>query len=234
MINIKKTKCMCINGGEVDAKIEINGETVECVKEMKYLGVVIDHKLKFNIHISKLCSKISKKIGFLSRIRRNLSMNCALTVYNTIIFPHFNYCSSILYIGNQEDQNKLQLLQNRAMRVILKCERSTPIANMLQSLRWLSVVQRLKYNALIMVFKIKQNLYPAYLQHNVEYITNERYQLRNDGDFRLPLYRRAHTQNNLFYKGLQLYNNLPTQVKNLQNLNSFKSRLIFLLQNNYL
>lgn len=132
---------------------------------------------------------------------------------------------------SDENQRKLQILQNRAMRIILKCNSYTAISDMLRSLGWLSVTQRLKFNVLVMIFKIKQNLYPEYLQNNVEYITNERYPLRNAGDFRLPLYRRTHTQNNLFYKGLQLFNLLPRDVKNLSNLNIFKSKINFLLKN---
>lgn len=233
-LNVSKTKCMCVNDRDWNFQIVMNGEQIERVNEIKYLGVCIDDKLRFNDHINNLCAKISKKIGFLKRIRRHLSLSCALTIYNTIILPHFDFCSSIIYICNSESQNRLQILQNRAMRTVLKCDYRTPIQEMLNTLKWLSVLQRLKLNALLMIFKIKQKLYPIYLQHNINYITNDRYNLRNTGDFRLPLYRRTSTQNNLLYKGLQLFNNLPNYLKNETNINIFKSRLTTLLKNNVL
>lgn len=135
-------------------------------------------------------------------------------------------------MSNSENIRKLQILQNKAMRTMLKCEYRTPIQEMLTNLGWLNVEQRLKLNALVMIFKIKYNLYPIYLQRNVSFITNSFYNLRNAGDFRLPLYRRAGTQNNLLYKGVQLFNNLPRNLKTETNLNIFKSLLKPLLKNN--
>ena len=133
-------------------------------------------------------------------------------------------------MSNIENIRKLQILQNRAMRTVLQCEFRTPIQEMLSNLGWLNVEQRLKFNALLMIFKIKNNLYPIYLQRNVSFITNSFYNLRNIGDFRLPLYRRTGTQNNLLYKGVQLFNNLPTNLKTERNLNIFKSLLKPLLK----
>lgn len=233
-LNVNKTKCMCVNSSGRDIGLVISGERIECVREIKYLGVIMDSDLKFTEHIAKLSAKISKKIGFLRRVRRNISLSCAITIYNTIILPHFNYCSSIIYMCNNEQQNRLQVLQNRAMRTILKCNHRTPIRQMLNTLKWLSVSQSLKLNALKIVFKIKNNLFPDYLQRNVNYITSARYNLRNAEDFRLPLYRRASTQNHIMYRGLQLFNSLPVNLKRETNFYIFKSRVISLLKSNFL
>ena len=231
-LNVTKTKCMCLNNGGLNVNILINNQPIECVDGIKYLGVFIDNKLKFNQHVYNQCAKISKKIGFFKRIRRYIPLNCAVTIYNTLILPYFDYCSSIIFMSNSENIRKFQVLQNRAMRTVLKCDYRTPINDMLTILGWLNIEQRLKFNALVMIFKIKNEMYPAYLQRNVNYITNSFYNLRNTGDFRLPLYRRAATQNNLLYKGIQLFNSLPSNLKTEQNLNKFKFLLKPLLKDN--
>ena len=72
------------------------GEVIEVVKEIKYLGVIIDDKLKFSSHINYVCKKIAKKIGVLKRVSWYLSIDSRKLVYNTIVLPHFNYCSTVL------------------------------------------------------------------------------------------------------------------------------------------
>ena len=48
---------------------------------------------------------------------------------------------------------KLQVAQNRAMRVILQCDRHTKVERMLQALQFMSVRQRLYYNVCTFIFK---------------------------------------------------------------------------------
>ena len=45
---------------------------VECVIKTKFLGVIIDNKLKWNDHITYVKSKISKTIGFFYKMRQYL------------------------------------------------------------------------------------------------------------------------------------------------------------------
>ncbi len=48
---------------------KIPGVTLESLKVVKVLGVHIDFKLKFDEHVSVLCSKSSRQINVLARLR---------------------------------------------------------------------------------------------------------------------------------------------------------------------
>jgi hypothetical protein len=86
-----------------------------------------------------------------------------------------------------EDLRKLQLLQNRALRIILKKPRRTPIKWMLESLRLHSVKQRVNFNTLLLVFKMKNGMVPNYLQDEMLFTRDATARtLRNADDFRLP------------------------------------------------
>jgi len=61
-LNEDKTKLMVINSN-CDINLVINGKTIENVRSIKCLGVIIDKELKFN-YINYMCKKIGKKIGF--------------------------------------------------------------------------------------------------------------------------------------------------------------------------
>ena len=45
--------------------VTIGGDQVECVKEMKYLGVIVDRFLMFEPHVMKVCAKLSSRTGLL-------------------------------------------------------------------------------------------------------------------------------------------------------------------------
>lgn len=232
-LNVNKTKSMLINGGNNNVALYLNDEEIQCVVDIKYLGIHIDNKLKFDLHANYICKKISKKIGFFSRIRNKVSYDCAVILYNTLILPHYNYCSSVLFMCDNVKINRLQVLQNKAMRIILKCDRYTHIQNMLTSLNWMNVQQNIKFNVIIFVFRIKYKIYPEYLWRKLVYISDSHtFNVRNAENFRLPLYRRARSQNNVMYKGLALFNSLPSDLKAEKNLTTFKGKLSNLIINN--
>ena len=89
---------------------------IEKVNLIKYLGFIIDKELKFNDHKEFICKKIGKKFEFFRRIRNGKSFITSINIYNTIIKPHFEFGSTILY----QQTIRLQKLQNKAMRGILK------------------------------------------------------------------------------------------------------------------
>ena len=225
-LNIKKTKYMCINSMEQNV-VQINGENIERVNEFKYLGVVIDDKMSLKPNTDYVCKKLSKKIYFLGRIRKKLSITTAIKIYNAIVKPHFQYCSTILFLTSQGDIARLQKLQNKAMRIILKCARLTHIKDMLERLNWLNITQLIKLNVLLFVFKMKNDMLPSYLCNNLKYISDSQpYNLRSAQNFRLQYKATSRAQNTMMFKGLQLYNNLPSKIKSLNTLQNFKREVI--------
>ena len=229
-LNTEKTKIMLLPENKIICKIN----EFECVRETKYLGVIIDCNLNFKKHFEMIHKKIAKKIGFFRRIRRKLCMDMAIKVYNSIIQPHFEYCPTILLLGSEVMINKLQILQNKGMRAILYCNRYTSISYMLNTLKWLSVKQKIVMNTLIFIFKVKNNLMPNYLQRRLVTRSEIRpYSLRNNNNLHLPFFRNCRTQNMLFYKGIQIYNNLPDNVKIETNLLRYKHCIKHFVKNNY-
>lgn len=231
-LNVEKTKCMCING-ELNVDIFMNNEKIEQVHEIKYLGIIIDKTLNFKSNLDYVCKKIARKVYFFKKIRNNIPFSCAMNIYNTIIKPHFEYCSSILYLNNNEMMKRLQILQNKAMRSILKVDRYTSKSVLLSSLNWLNVEQKIKINVLLIIFKIKYNLYPMYLTEKLKYVKDiHNYNLRNLQNFRLDMYKNEKAKNMLLYKGLNMFNSLPNDIKGETNINRFKKKIIEFVKDN--
>lgn len=236
-LNANKTKAMILttkfkHSGIVyrDVNIKMYGTRLEIVQEIKYLGFIIDNHLTFKSHFEYIRGKISRKLFFFSRIAQHLSMNSRITVYNAIIQPHFEYCPSLLYLLDNSCICSLQILQNRAMRIILSCNRYTPIILMLSCLEWQLIVKKIKFLTMIFIYKILNNLLPSYLSNRIAFARDvHNYPTRNRDNFYIRRTNSMRAMNSLFFKGLNDYNDLPANIKICTSVNQFKRELLKLL-----
>ena len=72
-----------------------DGSQVKATDNVELLGVVIDNKLNFKNHISKLIKKVGRKIDVLNQFKHILSFSTKMRIYRAFIMPHFTYCSSV-------------------------------------------------------------------------------------------------------------------------------------------
>jgi hypothetical protein len=94
---------------------------------------------------------------------------------------------------------------------------------MLRTLEWLTIKQRVYYNTLIMIYKMKNGLLPAYLSEKLSYTRDtHHHNTRAANNFKLPNYTKAITQNSIYYKGVRMFNDLEVEIKNARNVTEFK------------
>ena len=128
-INCTKTVSMLMGTKRMLRKhntlnLKINNNEISQVECFKYLGVYIDSKLKWDVHIDELCKKVGKMISFLGRVSGYVNESCLKLLYNSVIMPHFDYGDVIWHSASKTHLDTLQKLQNRAGRIILKVKSS--------------------------------------------------------------------------------------------------------------
>ena len=69
-----------------------DNEKICCVDEFNFLGLTITKHLSWKKHIDKISNKISKIIGVLNKLKFIIPDQILLTIYNSLILPHLNYC----------------------------------------------------------------------------------------------------------------------------------------------
>lgn len=233
-LNANKTKAIIISNEvqyrlfkQTNLKIEIDHQEIEVVDQFKYLGFIVDRQLKFKEHIDYICKKISKKLGILYRCSSFISLKTRLTIYNSIVLPHFIYSASIISMATQGELNRLQVLQNRGMRTILQCNRYAHVDNMLQKLNWIDIRKLVKVQVLTFIHKIRIGLHPDYfaeLMMSCDDVHN--HQTRNKNNFYLEAKNKKTTQNSIFFKGVREYNKLPNSIKGSITIAKFKKYII--------
>ena len=78
-----------------DLHFEMRGNIIGCVTATKYLGVILDNKLKWTSHILYIKNKISKTIGLFYKIRQRLERKALINLYYSLVFPYLIYCNEV-------------------------------------------------------------------------------------------------------------------------------------------
>ena len=155
-INISKTNLMLFSNVLTStdiADVFINNIKIDYKSSTRFLGVIIDDKLKFNLHIKEISKKISKNVGVLYKLKQYVPQNTLLSVYRSIIECYINYCNIIF--GNASDihLSPLVVSQKKAVRIIADQPPLTHSNPIFQNYRLLKVPDFYKYNIGIYMWK---------------------------------------------------------------------------------
>ena len=135
--------------------LTLGGSNIKRVFQKKSLGMILDEQLKWDKHNDKQCKIISNTIALLKRARSFVSRDSLIKMYNALVFPHLNYCSTIWDDGCCFIIDKLLKLQKRAARVITGDTYDVGSTQTSDSLNWLPLEELLKQREIIMAFKMR-------------------------------------------------------------------------------
>ena len=79
----------------------------------------IDEKINFGHHISTICSKISRGIGILRRVKPLVPEDVLKQLYYAFIYSHFTYAITSYQSAYLNQTKKLSNLINKALKLIL-------------------------------------------------------------------------------------------------------------------
>ena len=112
----------------------IDGAPITQVTSTKSLGVHIDETLSWNVHIEILCKKIASGIGALKRVRSFVPHETLLSIFISLVHPHFDYCDPVCGCCGKNLASKLTKLQNRAARILTYSNYDANADNLIQKL----------------------------------------------------------------------------------------------------
>ena len=96
----------------------MNGHKIEPTDHIKYLGIYLDSTLSGKQHCDILCAKLKRANGMLSKIRHYLPKKELKSIYYAIFNSHMISGCQIWGQTQNVHNNKISLLQNRALRII--------------------------------------------------------------------------------------------------------------------
>ena len=111
-INVKKTKLMSIRSRSRIKKaknvvITLGQQRLKQVPSFKYLGITLDSTLNYNQHIASIIRTVVHKLILLSKMKRYLRDDNALSIYKSMMLPYFDYADVIYDKASNKDIDKL-------------------------------------------------------------------------------------------------------------------------------
>ena len=131
-VNINKTKVMLFGTRNmlkrgIRCDTFINGTKLQYVNHFNYLGVKLDSSLTFELHASESLKMVAHKLYLLARVRKFITPEQAITIYRSKIVPYFDYGDIFLMNITAKTTQKLQKMQNRALRICIQAEGRTNV-----------------------------------------------------------------------------------------------------------
>ena len=160
-LNVGKTKFMVFHSIRKVVRypvLVINNTPIERVTNFNYLGLQLSNDLNWDKHKCVISLKLTKTIGVLNRLRYEYPEEILLTLYNTLILPHLNYCI-LLWGANTGNIHKLQ---KKALRIISNSKFLAHTEPICKSLNLLKVQDIYQLAILKFYFKLINNELPQY------------------------------------------------------------------------
>ena len=149
-------------------------------------------------------------------------MRCSFVIAAPIHLK-FSVCLSCT---PKETLKRLQLIQNRAARLITLTKAREHITPVLRSLHWLPVKERILFKVACLIFKCQHQLAPDYLSELIsEYIPSRSLRSANGKFLVTPVHRLALAERAFSVGGPKIWNSLSLDVRNCESLEHFKSKL---------
>ena len=163
-IILDKKKCNLTN-----IPLTIDNQTIKSFPSEELLGIYLDDKLNFNLHISNI-SRFNQ-LNALIRPKIYLNFNAKRVSINSYITSNFNYCRLVWIFSTAKSLNKIGCLQKRALRslcndysisfegLLEKAEKEKMSGNRLRNLcvEIYKTINKLNPEFMSNIFKVKEN-----------------------------------------------------------------------------
>ncbi len=100
--------------------LNINYIVLNRTAVVKLLGVKIDNKLTFHLHISDLCRTSSYQLNCMMRFPNIIDIECKMTIFNSFMLSNCMYCSIVWHFCNVTDTHNMKNIQENALRFIYR------------------------------------------------------------------------------------------------------------------
>jgi hypothetical protein len=210
--------------------IEFGGERISPVSSVRNLGVIVDSALTFQPHISRVISSCFYQLRQMKSSLKLLPFDVARSIVNCFVVSRIDYCNSLLANSPQSALNRLQRVMNAAARLVCHAGSRAHVSGLLRDrLHWLRVPQRIDYKLCLLVFKALHAMAPSYLVELCRPDANNaacsRLRSAARGDLHVPRRKTNFGDRAFAVAGPKAWNRLPPEIRTLNNLTDFKSKL---------
>ncbi|KAF7247270.1 Netrin receptor UNC5B [Varanus komodoensis] len=169
-LNPDKTEVLLVGGsgfGEGDLNLVLNGVALPPRDKVRSLGVLLDPELSLEAQVTTAARSAFLQLRLIHQLRPYLEYDCLATVTHALVTSRLDFCNA-LYVGLPlKTVRILQLVQNRAARLLTGTGRYVHMTPVLRQLHWLPIEVRAQFKVLVMTYKALNGLGPGYLKERL-------------------------------------------------------------------
>ena len=218
-LNVSKTNCMLVsNRAEVTncPPVILDNSPLQFKSSVKFLGVIIDNKLKFKEHIKTIKNKLSKNIGILSKVKYFVPHETLRNLYFSFLYPYLNYCVVVWGGTYATHIYPIKILQKRAIRIL----NNVPARTHTNPLFLQSKILKLEDNY---KFRVCEYFYVNDLAEN--FLRSHSHNTRFRSSLIPEFQRLTGTKKSINFVGPNFWNSIPDEIKDSGSRSLFKTRL---------
>lgn len=211
VLNIDKTYAMQFSLGSRSKKelpdcVQDTFEelSLSCTDHIKFLGVWIDTKLTWAVHITNIAKKLSSATYAIKKIKELGGMQAARDTYFAYFHSIMTY--GIIFWGVAADASRVFILQKRAVRYILGLKPTHSCREKFKELNIMTMVGEFIYQNIVYV---RENLGSMILKKDVH-----RFNTRHKNDIILHQTRLSKIAKSYICVSIKLYNKIPLDIRN--------------------
>lgn len=192
-----------------------NNSSIKEGEFSKYLGIIIDKHLRWDLHIKHLINKIRYLLATFKCLKQFLDINQMKIIYHSLIESQITY-GQIGWGGVAQNHIKnLEVLQKRFLKIIVNKKATYPSNALFSECKLLDIRQLYSLSILVYLQKnkslIKYNFH-IYDTRNKNIITEKSKNNKRIG-------QKCYT-----YLGPSLYDKIPIEIRSINNIHLFKKR----------
>jgi hypothetical protein len=232
-LNDSKTDLLVIGTNNMlkklkDLHLKIGQEMIAPSTSARNIGAWFDNEMSMTEHVSHICKCAWYHLSQVAQIRQYIDDKATLKLMHAFVSSRLDSLNSLLYGIPHHQLEKLQRIQNAAARIIARKRKYDHITPTLIDLHWLPITARIEYKILLMTFKAFKGNAPVYMKEMIRgYKCSRTTRSTNDNNILYtPKTRKVTFGDRAFsHSGPILWNSLPRDIREIDTLDCFKSKL---------
>ena len=119
-MKVNTSKSHLLVSGNVRATAKIDNNYTQSEKEQVLLGITIDSNLTLENHINNICKSAIQKLNALVRVAHCMNMQKRKRIKKYFVASQFGYCPLIWMFHGGRRNNKINSINERALRITYK------------------------------------------------------------------------------------------------------------------
>lgn len=223
-VNASKTKAMFISRNfQYDnlPDLFLGTEKLEYIQTVSNLGFIVQDNLEWDKHINTQCGKIFAGLRLLKITSSMLATPVKMQLFKSLLLPHFIYGDVFLLNASALAIDRLRIALNCCVRFVYKLSNFSRVSHLQHTLIGCPFYDFIKMRSCLTLFKIIHFRSPSYLFQELV-----PFQSTRSRNFVIPRYNSSHYANTLFVRGIGYWDQLPNEIKNINNVGGFQRECV--------